>query len=326
MGVSSHSWVLGLAVLMSAALSPMAVAAPSPRSVAFVEPSYPDGDLGTLIQVKRSGMPLPVSGKSVDLRPGDQIFVLKRETVVTVHYVASNAVVPVHHGDGLSANQADLTVGTSALPGLTEAAMAWFKDQLRPIDHDSRRTELASRVINVSQTCYNASGRTDDPTPFKVPSLSANRSQIVAGERALYVSWVGGANPFSVTLTKAETGQVIAHASASGEDCAVRLPRTHLQPGRYDLTVADANNVKEEEDSLFVTPDAPGMPDPLKIEDVPAEARDLYFATWLSVIDGGRWAFEAEQRVAAMDCRSVAVQDWLSQRGAKLICPSHRDR
>ena len=46
----------------------------------------------------------------------------------------------------------------------------------------------------------------------------------------------------------------------------------------------------------------------------------LAVAIGLSVLDGGKWACEAQQRVAAMDCRSAVVEDWLRQWGSSTPC------
>jgi hypothetical protein len=102
--------------------------------------------------------------------------------------------------------------------------------------------------------------------------------------------------------------------------CAAYLPRTDLRPGHYQLTLTDAQNVKEQEDSLFVVAEAPAEPSELRDANLPEEARQLYTATWMTVLDGGEWAFEAQQRVAAMDCHSTAVQNWLRHWGGTMPC------
>lgn len=310
----------GLVLLTGLLFLPAAGALSAPLPVAYVEPSYPDRNLADLIVVKRLGAPQLLRGRSFDLEPGDQIFVQSKGIIVTVRYIATNAVVRVGHSDRNGPNQADLTVGPSSIQTLPDQIRAWFEEQLSSADHDGKPTPLASKGIVPTHTCFNETGRTDDPTRFDIPILAADKSQIVAGERALYISWQGGARPYSITLAEAETGRVVVQTTGVHEDCSARLPQTSLQSGRYTLTLTDANNVQLQLNTLVVMPVAPDMPAQLKAAALTEDTRQLYFATWLSVVDNGEWAFEAEQRVSAMDCRSQAVQDWLKRWGGGLSC------
>jgi hypothetical protein len=209
----------------------------------------------------------------------------------------------------------------SAVPGLPGSVWAWFIGVLRGSDQagDSSTRTTASRAVNTG-SCYNETGKTNEPVTFRIPILAASRSVLAAGNRAIFVSWQGGVPPFSVTLSAAETGKILAQTVGVRGTCAAYLPRTDLRPGHYHLTLTDAQNVKEQEDSLFVVAEAPAEPSELRDANLPEDARQIYAATWLGVLDGGKWAFEAQQRVAAMDCRSAAVQDWLRQWGSSTPC------
>jgi hypothetical protein len=313
--------VVGLFVLALCCLPLSALATPA---VAYVDRVFPAGSrLQDAVRVERAGRPVAITGDTIDLQPGDRLFIHRRaqgEWAVTVRYIANNTVVTVHRGARTGRTDgADLTVERPALPGLTGAVYRWFKELLRGVDQ-GESAMTASRGPDGSGSCFNLSGNSNDPVGFSIPILRAAKSQVVAGPRALFVSWRGGAAPFQVTLAKADTDELVARQDNVRDTCSARLPKADLAPGRYVLKVADANNRREEEDSLFAVGAAPGMPPELRDAGLPGEVRDLYYATWLTSIDGGTWAFEAQQRVAAMDCRSAAVREWLSRWGEPGPC------
>jgi hypothetical protein len=297
-----------------------------PPPVAYIDHVYPSGlTLSAAARVKRSGGFLPISGSTLDLEPGDEIYMRKPDAVITVRYLANNTVVSVTGARTAGADKPDWTVQRPSLPGLTGGALALlkaaFKAAFDEVDQSGAAAAMsASRGIAVSGTCFNDTGRSDVPASFSIPVLMAGRSQIVEGPRALFVSWRGGAEPFSVVLADTATAAIISKSANVHDGCAVRLPQTDLKPGRYRLSVVDANNTRLEEDSLYVVEQAPKMPQQLRDAPLPDEARQLYFATWLAAIDQGEWAFEAQQLVASMDCHSAAVQDWLRRWGGVPAC------
>jgi len=293
--------------------------------VAFIDKiAPPNVRLTELARVRRSGRDLVITGNSLDLVPGDQIFMNRGDAALIVRILASNERIIVRKSEGASrANVADLTIQQPSLPGLNGSPLAWFKGVLRGADQAGDGSVVTgSRAVNTG-ICYNDSGKTNEPIPFQIPILNANIAVLAAGRRALYVSWQGGAPPFSVTLSSVEKRRIIIEAGNVRNACAVYLPPFEFLPGQYRLTVTDANNVKEQEDNLFVATEVPAYPAELRDANLLKEARDIYAATWLTVIDSGKWAFEAQQRVAAMDCRSPAVQDWLRQWGGLAPCVRH---
>ena len=287
--------------------------------VAYVVPQHEPVDQ-PLSSIRRKGKDVPAACYSVGLMVGDEIY-LKPNRAITIRMLATNELRLVRHQGDQSSTSADWTVEPPITPGLNDwPLLAWFKGVLNLGDQSGGRSVVtASRGIS-SGTCYNNSGRTNEPIPFRIPVLAADRSILAAGTRAIFVSWQGGVPPFSVTLSTAETGVVIAKTTGVNA-CAGRLPSVSLTPGHYRLAVTDANNVAEQEENLFsVVGDAPTMPRELREADIPEEARQIYTATWMTVLDGGEWAFEAQQRVAAMDCHSAAVQDWLRHWGSSTPC------
>ena len=307
---------------LSAALSGLSFAqfpqTDADQVVAYIDRIIPsDARLADIAEIKRDNIELRLKDNPVkfQFRLGDQITVTRQDAVVMVRLLATNETVVVTTKDK------PLTFKQSAVPGLMRSVATWLIGVLQGSDQagDSSTRTTASRGVNTGP-CYNETGKTNEPVTFQIPILAASRSVLAAGNRSIFVSWQGGVPPFSVTLSAAETGNVLAQTVGVRGTCAAYLPRIDLRPGRYRLTLTDAQNVKEQEDSLFVVAEAPAEPSELRDANLPEDARQLYAATWLGVLDHGIWAFEAQQRVAAMDCRSAAVEDWLRQWGSSTPC------
>jgi hypothetical protein len=306
---------------LSAALSGLSFAQ-SPQTdadgtVAYIDRIIPSGArLADIAEIKRDNIELRLKDNPVkfQFRLGDQIAVTRQDAVVMVRLLATNETVVVTTKDK------PLTFKQSAVPGLLGSVATWLIGVLQGSDQAGDSSVMtASRAVNTGP-CYNETGKTNEPVTFRIPILAASRSVLAAGNRAIFVSWHGGVPPFSVTLSAAETGRILAQTVGVRGTCSAYLPRTDLRPGHYQLTLTDAQNVKEEEDSLFVVAEAPAEPSELRDANLPEEARQLYTATWMTVLDGGEWAFEAQQRVAAMDCHSTAVQNWLRHWGGTMPC------
>jgi len=275
-------------------------------------------DIATITGKDRKDIEHRLKDNFVTLRPGDRIAVTRQDAVVMVRKLATNETIAVT----FAMTKAEAyKIPQSAVPGLPGSVWAWFIGVLRGSDQagDSKTATTASRGVNTG-SCYNETGKTNEPVTFQIPILAASRSVLAAGNRAIFVSWQGGVPPFSVTLSAAETGRILAQTVGVRGTCAAYLPSIDLGPGHYHLTLTDAQNVKEQEDNLFVVAEAPAEPRELRDANLPEDARQLYAATWLGVLDSGIWAFEAQQRVAAMDCRSAAVEDWLRQWGSSTPC------
>ena len=303
---------------LSAALATPSFAEPqqndADRIVAYIDRIIPsDARLADIADIKGKDIEHRLKDNPVTFRPGDQIVVTRQDAVVMVRMLATNETVVVTKSKSYTFQQ-------PAVPGLPGSVVAWLIGVLRGSDQVGDSSVMtASRAVNTGP-CYNETGKTNEPVTFRIPILAASRSVLAAGNRAIFVSWHGGVPPFSVTLSAAETGRILAQTVGVRGTCSAYLPRTYLRPGHYQLTLTDAQNVKEEEDSLFVVAEAPAEPSELREADIPEEARQLYTAAWMTVLDGGEWAFEAQQRVAAMDCHSAAVQDWLRHWGGTMPC------
>lgn len=123
---------------------------------------------------------------------------------------------------------------------------------------------------------------------------------------------MGGAAPFEVRITSIETGREIARQSNFSTGCSIRIAVPSLIDGRYKVSVTDANGAGLEERNLIAQERLLAVPDELKLASLPELDRKIYYASWLSSIDGGQWIFEALQIVASLDCKQAAVSDWLS--------------
>ncbi|MDN7177050.1 hypothetical protein M0D69_03265 [Caballeronia sp. SEWSISQ10-4 2] len=303
-----------LAVWFGAARDALAAAEP----VAYIEHVYPNSlKIRDVVRIKRDGQWVNVANDSVPLYPDDQIYVSDSNGVVTLRYIADNLVEGARsHSHGASDASPDYVVRRPALSGLPHALGAWFEAQLKGADQSENGLTLtASKGAFDQQTCYNTGGKTDEPTKFDVPIFAADQSEILSGDRALFVAWHGGAAPFVVRLSPVDNGTPVAEISNIQSRCSVTLPRTHLFPGRYRLSVVDANGTAETETSLIAVTQVPGMPATLESASLPDNERALYYQTWLSATDRGRWAFEAMQNVAAMDCKWAPAKEWLARWG-----------
>lgn len=180
---------------------------------------------------------------------------------------------------------------------------------------------LRAMIRSTEQRKAKVAGLTRDIAPLALPALVAPQANLVAGGRALYVSWTGGVGPFSVQLLNAAEGREVA-SQANIERHWVRLPVAELAAGNYTLWVRNRAGYRVEgirEDGLaVVAPSAlPAMPDVLKSAGLPDEARTLFYADYLAGQDDGRWTLEALQRVAALPGQSPAVRQWLHRYGGR---------
>src|ERR1035441_8242748 len=131
--------------------------------VAYVVQHEPvDQPLSSLMDIRRKGKDVPAASAcySAGLMVGDEIH-LKPNGAITIRMLATNELRLVRHQ---SSTRADLTVERPIMPGLNDGLLAWFKEVLNLGDQSGGRRAVttASRGIS-SGTCYNNSGRTNEP-------------------------------------------------------------------------------------------------------------------------------------------------------------------
>ncbi len=296
-----------------------AAAEQTPAYVAYVEKVFPSTlSLAKIISVTRQRGRVAVTDNT-DLAIGDEIRVLDPNAVVTVRMVATRTLYAVRRHAGGHADDSDFVVPNA--PGPIGKAFSLLKLASFTASQAHGDTSAGSRAVPTAGACFNEGGKSNEPLAFDVPVLTADRSFLARGQRSLFVSWRGGAAPFSVVLAKASSGQVLAHAEGVRGHCLVRLPPAAIEPGeRYRLEITDANGVHEQDNDIYGAPDLPAPPPELRADASADLPRKLYLATWLSLQGDGQWKFEAEQTVAALGCESASVKEWLDAVAGSAEC------
>ena len=156
--------------------------------------------------------------------------------------------------------------------------------------------------------------------PFHSPALLSDQSRLVAGRRALVVSWHGGKAPFLVELIDVTSGQSLARVTSSTQTY-VTLPELDLAAGRYSLlihsTPAHGPGATLREDNLLIvaSSELPPEPEELANSQISREERTLLYSMYLEGIGDGRWTFEALQFVAFGPAVQQASRAWLKTYG-----------
>lgn len=287
-----------------------------PGVVAVVQEVFPkDKKVSQVAKITRhSARIVPVTEEF--LWPGDSVSLASapKETELVIRVLATGSRVSIGADETDAARR--VFVAGSATPGVSRGLAAFLMTHFLGQDlAGSGETMSGSRGERTAGPCFNAAGETNQPRTFDVPSLAAATNAVAPGKRDLLISWMGGAPPFAVELAKAGAEKPIVHREGITGGCAVRLGPVTLAPGKYRVSVFDANGATLTEPALSAETAPPPVPAEIAQSGLPVEARALYAATWLSGINHGQWAFEALQQVAALDCRSAAVKEWLATRG-----------
>ena len=185
----------------------------------------------------------------------------------------------------------------------------------------SLASALRALISSAEQRKARVATLTRDIAPLTLPVLVAPQTNLVAGQRELFLGWTGGAAPFSVQLLDARDGREVASITKLNTH-SVFLPATALEPGQYTLWIRNRAGHRIEgirEDALVVLPpDAlPAMPPVLRSSGLTQEARTLFFADYLAALDDGRWTLEALQQVAGLKGHSAAARQWLQRYGIR---------
>lgn len=156
---------------------------------------------------------------------------------------------------------------------------------------------------------------------FELPIFTSSRSNLVAGTRALFITWAGGRPPFRVVLRRIASGEVLAKLEGLSVN-SVRLPELHMRPGQYSLgvfnTPDDGSPPELREDNLFVVDvtELPQPPPELKGAKLNKAEEELLYCYFLEGLPNGHWVFEAMQRAAGIQDTVPAARDWLRSYGA----------
>lgn len=231
--------------------------------------------------IARQQASLPLSGNS--LQTGDLLqFALDRPLLqVKLSAEVAKAVnlpYTVH-----------VTQSVPTWPGhVAEWVISWFTKQ-----HDN---ELKAAIS--LKTRGDAESDSKLPTAPYITLLKTPKQQLLAGQRTLSFAWKLGTPPFTLTLE--HNGETWKHPGLSGQQTQQSLS---LTPGDYQVSLSDAGQ-KEPVHYTFTVVEAkakPTIPNEMEATHLPDESLRLVIqATWLAGQDGGKWAFEAYQQVAAI--------------------------
>lgn len=119
---------------------------------------------------------------------------------------------------------------------------------------------------------------------------------LVAGKRALYLTWKKGKANYQLTLKQGD--QTLFTQSVKERD--FQLPELSFTPGDYQWSLSDSE-ARQVEYSFTVVDRLPIYPKELSddsLASLSAAARLTLQAMWLAEQEQGRWSLEAYQRVA----------------------------
>ena len=300
-------------------------------SVEFIAPG--NRTLSEVALIERAGH--PISDKEVmaaGLKSGDRIVVKDQESVVLVHYLATARIVVVRKNANNQSRYYEITAPD--VPGLNGPLFKVFADAfskmrnqvegfVQSTQQDNRQYALAAtRSVAMPPpdiVCPNPAGKSNEPIRFRVPALNPYVNRLITGDRALFLEWRGGVEPYSISLSDSKR-KIIVRLDNVRNTCSITLPAKMLEVGDMYLNFRDGNNARVSVQPIDVVAEAPPAPPGLVTAKLPADARTLYYATWLTTQNDGVWAFEAMQMVRALDCRGPGVLEWLSQYGQPPNC------
>ncbi|MEK8017457.1 MAG: hypothetical protein VSS75_011365 [Candidatus Parabeggiatoa sp.] len=126
-----------------------------------------------------------------------------------------------------------------------------------------------------------------------IPLLEDNPSQMVAGQRPLYLRWFGGESPYQVTIS--ENGQSLA--SNSVEEQWIKTQELPLEVSKtYQVSIKDAKgqSIRQTFD-VIATIDSPKK---LQDSSLSPESSQTVWAMALAAQEQGLWMLEAYQKIA----------------------------
>lgn len=284
--------------------------------VAFVEAGAGMKDLAAAIRVKRGARQVPVKGRYLNLEAGDEITLRAPGAKVAVRYLGDNAVHWVRRQPGAGKGAPDYRVRVPQVPSLPQAVFDWLAAQVvgggaaRP----QQEITASSRTTRGGEAC--AATVDGSAAALQFRGAPAGAAKVAAGAEPLVVAWVGGTGPYAVQAVS-DGGAAVAGALRG---CHARIEGKALAPGRYTLTLRDGSGAAPVRLPVAVEAARPAMPEVLAKAAIDPVARQLYYATWLSGVEGGAWALEAQRIVLSQDCRAPGVKDWLGTAGLRSAC------
>ena len=267
-----NRWMLarGASVLAAPAGGSGAAAAIAPCSsatVAFVKSSKGDGGN---VMLARGGEEAQLTAFA-PLCTGDVLKLKTSNEAVVLGIAGSTApaevVGPVAYNVG---------PGSAGGEALTEV----LEDRLLP---------LGERTIGQGLA------RSADPFEVGLLDLETEAAQIGSGNRPRGIGWAGGQAPFEVKVT-GHSGQTFEMTALETNDYV--FPATDIEPGRYSVSVSDANGRTRETGFEAVT-DVPEVTTVAIPAWMGADSGAMLKAFCIAAEDPYTWSFEAAQQLAA---------------------------
>lgn len=136
----------------------------------------------------------------------------------------------------------------------------------------------------------------DGNKPPYMPLLEGESQVLVAGKRALFLTWKKGKPDYKITLKQGENTvfeQMVKNSN-------FQLPELELTPGPYRLLLSDAEQ-RPVDHAFTVVEKLPPYPPELtdeRLASLSEPARLTVRTLWLAEQDNGKWMFEAYQHIA----------------------------
>lgn len=243
-----------------------------------------DGDPGD-VRVLRAGQ-MMAARPFLPLERGDRISVEAARTKVVITF--PNRLSPMEVNQSTPFEIEDTAHTAVKVPSVASNLLAWMGSL------GKKDVGLARVAVTATRQGQSENQPQQDPDTLEVP-LVTDDTVVVAGKRQLAVSWRGGKPPFTASLVRMETQEVVA--SLSGLAVNNFIAKAELFPGAYEIVITDAKGRIWRERLIEVIP-GPIPTAPSELQDLPTESRRILTAAWLASFPGGRWVLEGYSLLA----------------------------
>ncbi len=142
--------------------------------------------------------------------------------------------------------------------------------------------------------------RDGESNEISIPILELWSSQIEGGPRRLRIAWQGGEGPFQIALWRTNLASPLASYDNVVENYAT-LGETDLKPGAYQIRIKDRlNHSGAGTFKVVSSSDLPPLPTELRQYQEEDPPKGLLEAGWLATLEGGKFVFEAYQRISSL--------------------------
>lgn len=271
---------------------------------------------------------------------GDELFIMNKESVVFIQKMADARPMALSGAD-TDGRSPVYVIPPSPVPGLPAKVFGWFAEHLKTamfsdtdagqgrsrngrVQYSTEFVLTASRGVETGAqppqvNCPNPTGRSDEPFRFRAPALEGYDNHLTPGRRRLLLAWNGGVEPFAVRVQDMNR-KTLAEVTDIRARCAIFLPELDLKGGPISVILTDGRTGTAGASNIRLDQARPAMPKELAKAGLPAQARTLYYATWLTTQADGAWIWDAVQLVSELGCEAPGAQDWLARYSAEAVC------